>query len=139
MANIEFHSEKISFKFLKAKKTAQWLELICKKEGRKLNSLTYVLCSDEFLRKLNLEFLNHNAYTDILSFPDPEGKKIGGEIYISIPRVRENAKNFSQPFDGELRRVMAHGLLHFLGYKDKTARDKARMRQKEEACLSLWA
>jgi len=138
MASIEFFSEEIPFKLPNPIKTANWLRKISKAEKRTIESLTYIFCSDELLRSMNKQYLNHSTYTDILSFDLSEGSKIEGEIYISIPRVLENAKTFNESFDTELKRVIAHGLLHFLGYKDKTAEQKAQMRIKEEACLSLW-
>jgi probable rRNA maturation factor len=138
MANIQFNSEKIKFKLSNQKQTSKWLADVCAAEKRKLESLNYIFCSDEFLFGLNKKYLKHSTFTDILSFDYSEGDSIDGEIYISIPRVRENAKSFGQPFQTELRRVMVHGLLHFLGYPDKTSAQKAKMRKKEEACLSLW-
>ncbi len=138
MATIKFYSEKIRFKLPNPRKTANWLKNVCLRENHKLDSLTYIFCSDEYLRVMNKQYLNHSTYTDILSFDYSDGRKILGEIYISIPRVRENAKSFQQSFNVELRRVIIHGLLHFMGYNDKHSRQKAQMRRKEEACLSLW-
>jgi probable rRNA maturation factor len=138
MASIEFFSEEIPFKLSESVKIARWLKKISKAEKHSIKSLTYIFCSDELLRSMNKQYLNHSTYTDILSFDLSEGAEIHGEIYISIPRVLENAKIFNQPFDKELRRVIIHGLLHFMGFKDKTAVQKAQMRIKEEACLSLW-
>ena len=138
MATIKFYSEKIRFKLPNPRKTANWLKNVCLLENHKLDSLTYILCSDEYLKVLNKQYLNHSTYTDILSFDYSDGRKIQGEIYISVPRVRDNAKRFQQAFNVELRRVLVHGLLHFMGYNDKQSRQKAQMRRKEEACLSLW-
>jgi len=138
MATIKFYSEKIRFKFPNSRKTTNWLKNVCLQENHKLDSLTYIFCSDAYLRVLNKQFLNHSTYTDILSFDYSDSRKILGEIYISIPRVRENAKKFQQSFNVELRRVIIHGLLHFMGYNDKNSTQKAQMRRKEEACLSLW-
>ena len=138
MASIQFLSNSVPFNILKPAKTANWLKAICLDEGRALESLTYIFCSDAYLGRLNKQYLNHTTYTDILSFDYSEGRSIQGEVYISIPRVRDNARKFDQPFETELRRVVVHGLLHFLGYKDKSVRQKAQMRRKEEACLSLW-
>jgi probable rRNA maturation factor len=138
MATFEFFSEEIYFKLSNPKKTATWLEKISNSENCKIESVTYVFCSDEYLHSLNKQYLNHATFTDILSFDLSQGDSINGEIYISVPRVMENAKIFNQPFQTELKRVIAHGLLHFMGYKDKTSRQKAQMRMKEEACLSLW-
>ena len=118
--------------------TTLWIKNAIKKEKRKLHSLNYVFCSDEYLVKLNSQYLKHKTLTDILTFDysnDP--KSINGEIYISIERVKENAAMFKGSFDEELHRVMVHGVLHLIGYNDKSATDKALMREKEEAYLSL--
>jgi probable rRNA maturation factor len=138
MPGINFFTEEITFKVPLPRKTAMWLEKIARSEKRKIESLSYIFCSEEYLLSLNKQYLRHSTYTDILSFDFSEGDSIQGEIYISVPRVRENAKAFEQPFTRELRRVISHGLLHFLGYRDKTNQEKAQMRIKEEACLSLW-
>ena len=138
MPGINFFTEEIKFKVPFPRKTAGWLEKIARSEKRKIDSLSYIFCSEEYLLALNKQYLKHSTYTDILSFDFSEGNSIQGEIYISVPRVRENAKTFDQPFPKELRRVISHGLLHFLGYRDKTNQEKAQMRIKEEACLSLW-
>ena len=137
-ASIQFFSELPNFKSPSPRKTSAWLGSVCKREHRRLKSLAYVFCSDEYLYSLNKQFLKHSTYTDILSFDYSQDDSVVGEIYISIPRVQENSEKYKQGFDQELRRVMVHGLLHFLGYKDKGPRQKAQMRRKEEACLSLW-
>ena len=138
MANIYFYSEKTLFKLQNPKKTANWLIKVSQKEQRPIESLIYVFCSDAQLSKMNEKYLHHSTLTDILSFDYSDSNAIQGEIYISIPRVRDNARKFKQVFETELRRVLVHGLLHFLGYKDKSPYQKAQMRIKEEACLSLW-
>lgn len=138
MASVLFFSEGISFKLSNPRKTVKWLQSICAIENHVIDSISYIFCSDSFLLSLNKLYLNHSFYTDILSFDYSDKAKINGEIYISLQRVKDNAKKYKQPFETELRRVMAHGLLHFFAYKDKTPRQKAQMRRKEEACLSLW-
>lgn len=138
MASISFFSEKISFKLSNPRKTANWLKRVCIQEKHQLQTVDYIFCSDDYLKGLNKRYLNHSTYTDILSFDYSEDDHISGEIYISIKRVRENASKYKQPFEFELRRVIVHGLLHFLGYKDKSPSQKAQMRRKEEGCLSLW-
>lgn len=137
-ARVQFLSELKDFKLPNSRKTAHWLVSVARKEHRALDSLTYIFCTDHYLYSLNKQFLRHSTYTDILSFDYSEQDAINGEIYISVPRVRENAQKFKQDFETELRRVVVHGLLHFLGYQDKSPRQKAQMRRKEEACLSLW-
>jgi len=87
---------------------------------------------------MNKKYLNHSTYTDILTFDLSETRRISGEIYISVDRVKDNAKRFGQTFQHELRRVIAHGALHLIGYSDKTLSEKSQMRSKEEAYLSLW-
>ena len=138
MPEIGFLNEGIRFKLPSPRKTKQWLASIAEQEGKAIESLTYIFSSDKYVSALNQRYLKHNTLTDIITFDYSEGEGIIGEVYISIPRVRENANLFKQPFELELRRVVAHGLLHLLGYKDKSPRQSARMRRKEEACLSLW-
>lgn len=139
MPDISFPSRGTSFRLSQPNKTKAWLTKIASEEGRTIESLSYVFVTDSFLAKLNYQYLRHSTLTDILTFDYSEGKAVIGEIYISIPRVKDNAAKYGEPFPTELRRVMAHGLLHILGYKDKSARQTAQMRRKEEACLSLWS
>lgn len=139
MPEVAFLKKEIAFKFTQARRTSKWLQRVAAAEGRKIESLSYVFASDPFVASLNRKFLRHNTYTDILTFDYSENGPLTAEIYISIARVRENAKEFGEPFSRELRRVIVHGLLHLLGYDDTTPREAARMRRKEEACLSLWS
>ncbi len=99
--------------------------------------LNYIFCDDAYLHKLNLEFLKHDTLTDIISFDYTLGKLISGDIFISAERVRENALKYSQAIDNEMNRVIIHGILHFMGYTDKTDEDKATMRKKESICMEL--
>jgi probable rRNA maturation factor len=135
---IQFFSEKTRFKLSDQKRTTSWIKSVIKKEGAKLVSLNYIFCSDEHLKEMNIEYLNHRSYTDIITFNyNPTEGEIEGEIYISIDRVRENAKKFNVTFQAELHRVIIHGVLHLLGYNDKSKREKTLMREKEDSCLSL--
>lgn len=130
--------EKIRFKLSNQKKTLSWIKSVVKKEGAKLNSLNYVFCSDEYLREMNIQYLNHKTLTDIITFNyNPSETEIEGEIFISIERVKENATKFNSDFYTELHRVMIHGVLHLLGYNDKSKREKSLMREKEDTYLSL--
>jgi probable rRNA maturation factor len=138
MAKVHFFSELPSFKIQNPRKTSKWVESICSLEKRSLESLTYIFCSDRALRSMNKKYLNHLTYTDILTFDLSETRRISGEIYISVDRVKDNGKHFGQTFEHELRRVIAHGVLHLIGYSDKTPSEKSQMRSKEEAYLSLW-
>lgn len=115
----------------KRRELKSFLEYLFVNEKRKLESLTYIFCSDEYLLKINQDFLKHNYYTDIISFDMSEGKNITGEIYISVDRVKENAKNIGTSITDELHRVIFHGALHLCGYKDKTNLNKNEMRARE--------
>jgi probable rRNA maturation factor len=141
MAGIRFHSQEIPFKLKHPKLISEWLEAVARKERASFESLDYVFCSDEYLLKINQDFLDHHDLTDIITFnyTEPQGskRKMEGEIYISIPRVQENAQRFNSEFNQELHRVMVHGVLHLVGYMDSTPTQKAAMREKEDACLSL--
>ena len=135
---IRFFQEGISFKLKQPIKTARWIKSIINKEKFALKELNYIFCSDDFLLSINQGFLRHDYYTDIITFDHSSEKRtIEGDIYISVDRVRENAKEFNSSLDTELHRVMIHGVLHLLGYPDKTKAEKMAMRKKEEACLSL--
>ena len=139
MPEITFISKGTTFKLPESRRTSEWLSAIARSENRKIESLSYVFATDKLVSSLNVKYLKHNTLTDIITFDFSDAELLIGEVFISIPRVRENARVFNQPFSRELKRVMVHGLLHILGYNDKTARQSTQMRRKEEACLSLWA
>ncbi len=117
--------------------TSRWLSEIIRAEDCAEGDINYIFCSDNYLHKLNVEYLNHDTYTDIISFDYSVGKELHGDIYISVDRVRENALTFNQSFNDELSRVMVHGVLHYCGYKDKTESEKTKMRSKEDHYLRL--
>jgi probable rRNA maturation factor len=135
---ISFHSE-VPFEISNPDSTAAWLSSIISQENYKEGEVSIVFCDDAFLHKLNLEFLNHDTLTDVISFDYSVGKEIHGEIFISIERVQENATEFNQTFTSEISRVLAHGVLHYCGYKDKSDSDAATMRSKEEFYLKQHA
>jgi probable rRNA maturation factor len=138
MPAINFFSEQIRFKLSNPKKTTSWIKSVIKKEGCRLNSLNYVFCSDEYLKEINIQYLRHKTYTDIITFNyNPAEGVVEGEIYISVDRVRENAKTFKTDFQTELHRVIIHGVLHLIGFNDKSKSEKALMREKEDSYLSL--
>ncbi len=114
---------------------SEWISETISSEGFTAGKITYIFCDDEYLNKINLEFLNHDTLTDIISFDNRLGKQINGEIYISVERVRENAKIYKTNFKDELHRVMIHGILHFCGYNDKSDAETKIMRNKEEESL----
>lgn len=114
-----------------------WIQFVLDEEDRELGEISYIFCDDEYLYDINVKHLNHNTLTDIISFDYSLGKVVSGDIYISTERVEENAKEREVDFDDELHRVMIHGVLHFVGYRDKTDADKREMRSKEDYYLSL--
>src|SRR5437868_11938938 len=120
---IHFSNDNITFKLKKKAELKLWVSAVVRKERRVLGQLNYIFTSDGALLKINVEYLKHNTYTDIITFNYNEDKKISGDIFISIDRVKENAKKFDVNFEEELYRVMIHGVLHLCGYKDKTKTD----------------
>lgn len=138
-SEINFYYEDIDFELPETTNYAGWISKVLVKNNASASNLNYIFCTDEYLLKINLEYLNHDYYTDIISFPYAEHPNpIEGDIFISIDRVKDNAINNKVLFDNELLRVMAHGLLHFLGYKDKTEEDQRIMRAKEEEMMALF-
>ena len=117
---------------------ASWIETIVESENKILGEISYVFCDDEYLHSINMQYLNHDTLTDIISFDYTEGDIISGDIFVSIERVEDNAKDFNVPFDEELKRVLAHGVLHYCGYKDKSDEDALLMRSKEEEKIKLF-
>ncbi len=136
---IRFATEGLTFEVPRARLHVRWLIQIAETRGQRIAELTYIFCSDEYLLSLNQEYLEHDTLTDILTFPyQAEGEPLHSDIFISVDRVMENALEFREPFEQELRRVMAHGLLHLLGEDDHGAEAEASMRASEQACLSLF-
>ena len=126
-----------NFKLENEEKTSEWISTCIEKEGYELGELNYIFCDDTYLHKINVEFLNHDTLTDIISFDYTMGKLVGGDIFISTERVRDNANDFDTSFENELHRVIIHGVLHYMSYKDKTEEEKEQMRSKENECLAL--
>lgn len=138
MSKISFFYEDIDFKLFHISKNKKWIKSIIQKEDFNLNYINFIFCSDTYLHSINIKYLQHDTLTDIITFDYSEGEVLEGEIYISIDRVRDNAQGFDTKFEDELRRVMAHGILHMIGYGDKTEDEKTTMRQKEDSCISLY-
>jgi len=140
MPAIQFFEEDISYKLKNKTQVRQWLTDTIIAEGYKLKELTYVFCSDAYLLQINQQYLDHDTYTDIITFDNSEEDLIiVGDIFISIERIRENALKFEVPETTELHRVMVHGALHLLGYKDKGDTHKKKMTQKEDFYLNKGA
>ena len=135
---IQFCTEDITFSLKEKLKHKAWLNEVAKQEGKKIQELSYVFCSDDYLLQINQEYLNHDTLTDIVTFDNSEDpKKIEGDIFISIDRVKENGEKLGTS-ETELERVMVHGLLHLLGYKDKKKEDKALMTEKEDFYIKQY-
>ena len=117
--------------------TKNWLINLIKNEQKKVGEINYIFCDDEYLLKVNRDFLQHDYYTDIITFDYVKGKTIAGDIFVSLPRISENAETHSKDFNLELHRVLAHGILHLCGYKDKTEEEIKEMRNKEDYYLNI--
>jgi rRNA maturation RNase YbeY len=126
------------FEIKALKDYTDWVNRVLDSENAELGNISFVFCEDDYLLDINQKFLNHDTYTDIITFDYSENSSISGDIFISIERVRENAKQFAQSFEDELLRVMAHGLLHLLGYKDKTEKEIKEIRDKEEDKMKMF-
>lgn len=134
---IHFFSEDISFTFPEKLVVRSWINETIRSENYKLGELNFIFCSDEYLLKINQEYLNHGTYTDIVTFDNSETPgTIVGDIFISIDRIRENAEKFKVTPRDELHRVVIHGTLHLLGYTDKNKKSKSLMTEKEDEYLS---
>lgn len=134
---IEFHYE-AEFRLKNETKLADWVGRIIESEEAEYRNIDYIFCTDDYLLQLNKKHLKHNTFTDIITFDYSSGSEVSGDIFISIDRVRENAETYESGLENELLRVMAHGLLHLLGYQDKTDLDKAEMRKMENEKIKLF-
>jgi rRNA maturation RNase YbeY len=134
--HINFCCQNISFSLKKKSAVKDWILSAIRKEKNKAGEISFIFCNDKFLLSLNKKFLKHNTLTDIITFQYPS-EQLSAEIFISIPRVKENSKTFKVGFENELHRVMIHGVLHLCGYKDKTPAHKKEMRKREEFYLKL--
>ena len=138
MPAIHFHQEDVNFQLPSKEQTSQWIVDIANSEGYRVEGLNFIFCSDDYLHKMNMTYLHHDTFTDIITFDQSEDTEaLEGDIFISTDRTRENAKDLGVDFDEELHRVIIHGVLHLMGYHDKNDEEKDLMRKKEEACLSL--
>lgn len=134
---VQFLAQLTSFSFKNKTAITKAIFSVILKEKKKLDNISFTFCDDKFLLALNKKFLKHNTLTDIITF-QYLGDKLSGEIFISIPRVKENAKKFKVTFENELNRVMIHGILHLCGYKDKSTSKKKEMRKKEDYYLRCF-
>ncbi len=121
-----------------APKVQKWLSEVVKRRGKSVGNINYLFCDDEYLLGVNRQYLQHDTYTDIITFDYVAGGLVSGDIMISVERVGENATGFGVPFEQELHRVIVHGVLHLLGQGDKSEAEAAEMRRQEEEALALW-
>ena len=115
-----------------------WLSAVIVSENKNEGEINYIFCDDEYLHKINMEYLNHDTLTDIISFDYTVGNELNGDIFISVERVQDNANDFNVSFDEELKRVMVHGVLHYCGYKDKDEESEQLMRAKEDEKIAMF-
>jgi probable rRNA maturation factor len=136
---INFFKENVSFQIRKRGEIRKWISTVIDREGKEAQELNFIFCDDNYLSELNFKYLRHKTLTDILTFSLNDGESgLNGDIFISIQRVKENAVKFNQRIEDELHRVMIHGILHLIGYKDKSRIEKIKMREKEDFYLELF-
>jgi probable rRNA maturation factor len=117
---------------------ATWLSAVIVSENKTEGEINYIFCDDEYLHKINIEYLDHDTLTDVISFDYTMGNEISGDVFVSVERVLDNSKDYNTSFEEELKRVLVHGVLHYCGYKDKSEADEALMRSKEEEKLTMF-
>lgn len=135
--SVEFHTEDINFDVPNAHVLSAWIEKLVAQESYNLRQITFVFCSDAYLLDLNQQYLDHDTYTDIITFQYANKPDVEGDIFISLDRIRENAAQYNVSLEDELHRVMSHGVLHLCGYGDKSLEEKKRMTEKENQALEL--
>lgn len=135
--SILFFSEDVDFPKLKKRKTTNWIKQIIRLHNSIVGDISFIFCSDSYLLSVNKQYLNHDYYTDIITFDYVDNRVISGDIFISVERVAENAASFNTDLDNEMSRVIIHGVLHLLGFKDKTDQESKAMREKEDFCIKI--
>ncbi len=134
---IDFNYE-TEFSLSNEEEIASWLSRVIESEKKNEGEINYIFCDDDYLHKINVEYLDHDTLTDVISFDYSVGSEINGDCFISIERVEDNAKDFNVAFEEELKRVIVHGLLHYCGYKDKGESDELLMRSKEDEKIAMF-
>jgi len=134
---ISYYTEGIDFKLKGKSFNNRWLTLVAESEIRRIGAISIIFCSDSYILDINMKYLQHDYFTDIITFDYCEGEKLSGDLFISIDSVRENAMQYGSKFEDELHRVMVHGILHLIGYDDHTKQDQKVMREKEDYYLSF--
>lgn len=134
---ITYHCEDISFDLKSKLLNNRWIKTVCSSESKKLGDIAFIFCSDDYILDVNVKYLGHDYYTDIITFDYCEGDRISGDLFISIDSVRDNAEHFGVDFETELNRVMVHGVLHLIGYDDHNDEDIKMMRAKEDYYINV--
>lgn len=134
---VSYFTEDIAFPFKEKRLTSRWLKFVAESEAKRLGDISVIFCSDNYILDVNIKYLGHDYYTDIITFDYCEGDRLSGDLFISIDSVRENASFYGVDFPTELNRVIVHGLLHLIGYDDHSEEDIAMMRSKENYYLGL--
>ena len=134
---INFNYE-LSFQLDNEERYSQWIQDVIISERKELGEINYIFCDDEYLLNINKQYLDHDYYTDVISFDYTDDYVISGDVFISIDRVRENARDYNVEFEEELKRVIIHGVLHYCGYCDKSEAEEQLMRNKEEEKVRLF-
>ncbi len=134
---ISFNYE-LEFQLENEEQYSSWISNVISSENKKEGDINYIFCDDEYILEINKQYLDHDYYTDIISFDYSVGNELHGDIFVSIERVRDNAIEFEVTFDEELKRVLAHGVLHYCGYKDKTEEEELLMRSKEDEKIKMF-
>ncbi|MBR6346833.1 MAG: rRNA maturation RNase YbeY [Bacteroidales bacterium] len=134
---VSYYREDTNFVFKDRRLNNRWLKLVAESEIRRLGDISIIFCSDRKILEINLEYLQHDYYTDIITFDYCEGETLSGDLFISVDSVKENASYYGVKFSDELNRVIVHGILHLIGYDDHTEKQKKQMREKENYYLSL--
>lgn len=137
MSKINFFYEN-DFKLTNELEFTNWIVRVIQSENKELHEINYIFCNDDYLYNINVQYLNHDTLTDIITFDNCVGNKLQSDIFISTERVEDNAKDFNVSFDNELKRVVIHGVLHLCGYKDKTEDEASLMRNKEEEKINMF-
>ena len=133
---VSYYTEDTSFNFKEKRLTSRWLKFVAESEAKRLGDVAVIFCSDNYILDVNIKYLQHDYYTDIITFDYCEGNRLSGDLFISVDSVRENAGFYGTAFADELNRVIVHGLLHLIGYDDHSEADIAVMRAKENYYLS---
>ena len=134
---ISYHLEGVEKPKICTRRTSKWVKDVAEKHGKIVGEIAYIFCSDEYIIDVNRKFLNHDYYTDVITFDYSEGKKISGDIFISLDTVKTNAEAFNQDYYNELERIIIHGILRLCGFKDKEPNDKEEMTYQEDEAIKL--